>query len=257
MAASVFTQILWWIGNATEAFILARSVKGKLYGKYPAFYFYLSTVLFIELLRFATYTLQPSLHRVLYWYTEYVAATVGYAVILEIYRQALKSSPGAARIARTFLLGVLAAVILKVMVNALSGPVWSPAATSAELERNLRTVQLLLLFGIVALLAYYRIPTGRNLKGIAFGYGFYICASVMSLAFGSLPGYALRPEWRHVQPIAYLAALFIWGCTLWSYQPSPEPETESEIERNYRILAEQTRRVLSRARSFLKLGGEL
>jgi len=253
----VFDQILWWLGNATEAFILARSMKGKLYEKYPAFYFYLSAVLLIELLRFATYIFQPSLYQTFYWFSEFLAATVGYAVILEIYKHALKSSPGAARIARTFLLVVLVAVILKVMANALSSRAWSPAATSAELERDLRTVQALLLFGIVALLAYYRIPVGRNLKGIAFGYGFYVCASVMSLAFGSLPGYELRPEWRHVQPLAYLAALFIWGCTLLSYQPSPESETESEIERDYRFLAEETKRVLSRARSFLKLGGEL
>ena len=253
----MFTQILWWIGNATEAFILARSIKGKLYEKYPAFYFYLSTVLLIELLRFAAYTFQPSLHRLLYWYTEYLVAIVGYAVILEIYKHALKSSPGAARIARIFLLGVLAAVILKVMVNALSGPAWSPAATSAELERNLRTVQLLLLFGIIALLAYYRIPISRNLKGITLGYGFYVFACVMSLAFGSLPDYALRPAWRLVQPIAFLAALFIWGGALWSYQPSPEPETKSEIERDYKFLSEQANRILSRARSYLKLGREL
>ena len=257
MAASVFTQILWWIGNATEAFILVRSIKGKLYEKYPAFYFYLSAVLLIDLLRFAAYTFRPNLHRLLYWYTEYLVATVGYGVILEIYKHALKSSPGAARIARIFLFGVLGTVILKVMGNALSGPAWSPTATSAELERNLRTVQLLLLFGIVALLAYYRIPVSRNLKGITFGYGFYIFASVMSLAFGSLPGYELRPTWRHVQPITYLAALFTWGWALWSYQPNPESKTESEIERDYRFLVDKTNRVLSKARSLLKLGGEL
>jgi len=253
----VFTQILWWIGNATEAFILVRSIKGKLYEKYPAFYFYLSAVLLIDLLRFAAYTFQPNLHRLLYWYTEYLVATVGYAVILEIYKHALKSSPGAARIARIFLLGVLGAVVLKVMLNAPSGPTWSPAANLAELERNLRTVQLLLLFGIVALLAYYRIPISRNLKGITFGYGFYVFACVMSLAFGSLPDYALKPAWRLVQPVAFLAALFIWGGTLWSYQPSPEPETKSEIERDYKFLSEQTTRILSRARSYLKLGREL
>src|SRR5260370_35414357 len=203
MVASVFNQILWWIGNAIEALILVRSIKGKLYEKYPAFYFYLSTVLLIELLRFAAYTFQPSLHRLLYWYTEYLVATVGYAVILEIYKHALKSSPGAARIARTFLLVVLVAVILRVMANALSSRAWSPAATSAELERDLRTVQALLLFGIVALLAYYRIPVGRNLKGIAFGYGFFLCASLMSLAFGSLPADWLRTEWRHVDRPTY------------------------------------------------------
>jgi len=111
----VFTQILWWIGNATEAFILARSIKGKLYEKYPAFYFYLSAVLLVDLLRFAAYTFRPNLHRLLYWYTEYLVAIVGYVVILEIYKHALKSSPGAARIARIFLFGVLGTVILKVM----------------------------------------------------------------------------------------------------------------------------------------------
>jgi hypothetical protein len=253
----VFSQILWWIVSATEAFVLVRSGKAKVYGKYPAFYLYLSTVFFLELIRFSIFHFRPISYPAFYWYTEFLAATVGYAVILEIYKHALKSSPGAARIARTFLLVVLGAVILKVMANALSSPDWSPATTSAELERGLRTVQALLLFGIVALLAYYWVPIGRNLKGITFGYGFYICASLMSLAFGSLPGYGLRPAWRHVQPIAYLAALFIWGWALWSYQPNPESETESQIELDYRFLVIKTKRILSRAQSFLKLGGEL
>lgn len=253
----MFGQILWWIGNAAEAFVLVRSIREKLYAKYPAFYFYLSTVLLLELLRFSVLTLYPLAHRAFYWYTEFLAATIGYAVILEIYNQALKSSPGAARMAKTALWVVLGAIILKVTVDALSRPAWSPAATSAELERNLRTVQALLLMAIISLLAYYAVPIGRNLKGITLGYSLYVCASVMSLAFGSLPGYALRPEWRHVQPIAYLAALFIWGCTLWSYQPNPESEDKPEIERDYRLIAEQTRRVLSRARSYLKMGGEL
>jgi len=252
----VFNQILWWIGNATEGLILARSIKGKLYEKYPAFYFYLSTVLLIELLRFAAYTLQPSLHRLLYWYTEYLVAIVGYGVILEIYKHALKSSPGAARVARIFLLGVLAAVILNVTANALTNPVWSPATTLAELERDLRAIQALLLFVIVALLAYYHVPVGRNIKGIAFGYGLYVCASVMSLAFGSLLAFALRPEWKYVQRIAYLASLFIWTCTLWSLQPDLETEAEPKIERDYRLIAEQTGRALPKIRSYFKMGGE-
>ena len=253
----MFVQILWWIGNALETLILVRSIKGRFCQKYPAFYLYLGTVLLLELLRFSIYTFEPRFHRAFYWYTEYLSATIGYAVILEIYKHALSNSLGVARIARTFLWGVLGAVILKVTWNAVSGPVWSPATTSAELERDLRTVQALLLAGIIALLAYYVVPTGRNLKGIIFGYSVYIYASVVSLAFGSLPGYGLKPGWRLVQPIAYLAALLIWGCTLWSYSPNPAAEPESKIDRDYRFIAEQTRRALSRARSFLKMGGEL
>ena len=256
-AASVFEQILWWMEIATEAFILLRSINARIYGKYLAFFIYLSAVLLIDLLRFCVLTLHPNVYAPLYWYTQFLHAGIGYAVILEIYRQTLNNSPGVARIARTFLWGVLAAVILKVTWNAVSGPVWSPGTTSAELERDLRTVQAILLAGIIALIAYYVVATGRNLKGIIFGYSAYIYASVVSLAFGALPGYGLRPGWRLVQPIAYLAALLIWGCTLWSYSPNPAAETESKIDRDYKLIAEQTRRALSRARSFFKMGGEL
>ena len=253
----MFVQILWWIGNALEALILARSIKGRFSQKYPAFYLYLGTVLLLELLRFSFYTFQPQFHRAFYWYTEYLSATIGYAVILEIYKHALSNSPGVARIARTFLWGVLGAVFLKVTWKAVSGPVWSSATTSAELERDLRTVQALLLAGVIALLAYYVVPAGRNLIGIIFGYSAYIYASVVCLAFGSLPGYGLKPGWRLVQPIAYLAALVIWGATLWSYSPNPAPETDSKIDRDYKLIVERTRKAISKARSFLKMGGEL
>jgi hypothetical protein len=82
-----------------------------------------------------------------------------------------------------------------------------------------------------------------------------LCFSL--LAFGFLQGYALRSEWRYVQPIVYLVALFIWGCTLWSYQPNPKAKIESDSERDRGLLAEQIIKVLSTLRSFLKIGGEL
>jgi len=257
VAASVFDQILWWVGNAAEAFLLLRSISEKLYKKYPAFYFYLGTVLLLQLFRFSVFVFYPLAFPAFYWYTQFLPATVGYAVILEIFKQGLKSSPGAAHMARTVLWGVLGTVILKVVVDALSSHTWSIVTSFTGFERNLRTVQALLILVIIAVLTLYAIPNSRNLKGIIFGYGLYICASVMSLAFGSLPGNATLPGWRHVQPLAYLAALLIWICTLWSLKPDPETEAEPTIERDYRLIAEQTDRVLSKIRSYLKMGGEL
>ncbi len=196
----MFEQILWWVGNAAEALILLRSIRQKLYKKYPAFYFYLGTVLLLQLFRFSIFVFYPNAFPAFYWYTQFLPATVGYAV---------------------------------------------------------RTVEALLILAIIAVLAFYAVPNSRNLKGIIFGYGLYICASVMSLAFGSLPGNATRPGWRQVQPIAYLAALFIWTYSLWSRQPDPETEDEPKIERDYRLIAEQTGRALSKIRSYFKMGGEL
>jgi len=255
--ASVFEQILWWGGNAVEAILLLRAINVRLYEKYPAFYFYLGTVFLLQLFRFFVFTFSPFAFPTFYWCTEFLPAIVGYVVIVEIFQQSLKSSPGAARMARTALLGVLGAVILKVIVDAFSSPTWSMATSFAGLERNLRTVQALLILVIIVVLASYAVPTSRNLKGIVFGYGLYICASVMSLALGSLPGNATRPGWRHAEPIAYLAALLIWIVTLWSLQPDAETEAGPTIDRDYKLIAEQTSRALSKIRSYFKMGGEL
>jgi hypothetical protein len=209
----------------------------------------------LSLLRFGVFTFQGGFYPTFYWYTQFLSAAVGYAVLVEIYWQTLKSYPGAARAVRGLLLTVFVAVILKVVIAELGHSTWSPSTASAQLERNMRTVQAVLLLGIIVPLAYYAIPIGRNLKGIILGYGCYVCASVLSLAFGSLPEYGSKPGWRFVQPTAYLLTLLIWCVALWSYQPNPEPETESAIARDYNFIAEHTRRMLSRAGSFLKVGG--
>jgi hypothetical protein len=251
----VLTQTLWWLANAAEALLLVRSIQGKFFAKYPTFYWYVSTVLMVSLLRFGVFTFDSGFYRTFYWYTEFLAAAVGYAVIVEIYWQTLRSYPGAARVVRILLLSVFAAVVLKVVTAQLGNSTWSPSTASAQLERNMRAVQAVLLLGIIIPLAYYAIPIGRNLKGIILGYGFYVCASVLSLAFGSLPEYGPKPGWRLVQPVAYLFTLLIWCIALWSYHPNPEPETETRIERDYNLIAENTKRIVSRAGSFLRMGG--
>jgi len=253
----MFTQILWWTANFAEALLLARSIQGKFFRRYPTFYFYLGSVLILSLLRFTVFTFRPSSYPAFYWYTQYFAATIGYAVILEIYSQTFKKYRGAVRIANGLLLCILAAVLLKIIVGALSGSSWSPGETMAALERDMRALQSALLLVIIALLAHYRIPTGRNLMGIVVGYSFYVAASVVSLGFGSQPGFGSRPEWRSVQPIAYLGTLSIWCFTLWSYHANPELGHESRIEHDYKAFSEQTKRILSKARSYLKMGGEL
>src|SRR6266852_2660263 len=230
----MLTQILWWTANFAEVLLLARSIQGKFVKRYPTFYFYLGSVLIVSLLRFAVFTFRPSSYPAFYWYTQYFAATICYAVILEIYSQAFKKYRGA-----------------------VSGSGWSPGETMAALERDMRALQAALLLVIIALLAYYRIPTGRNLMGIIVGYSCYVGVSVVTLGFGSLPGFGPRPAWRSVQPMAYLATLSIWCFTLWSYHPNPEPDPGSKIERDYKLLSDQTKRILSKARSYLKMGGEL
>jgi hypothetical protein len=253
----MFTQFVWWTANAAEVLLLVRSVQGKFYRRYPTFYFYLGTVLILSLLRFAIFTLRPSSYPFFYWYTQYFAATIGYAVILEIYVQTFKKYPGAVRASWVLLVGVLTVVISKAMTGALASHGLYAAETMAGLERDMRLLQAVLLAGIIALLAHYKIPTGRNFQGIIVGYSGYVFANMICLPLGSQLEYGPRPGWREVLPVVYLAVLVIWCFTLWSYQPNPEPEEHSRIERDYRLIAGQTKKFLSKISSLLKMGGEL
>lgn len=247
----MLTQILWWSGNALIACLLARAIGGGFFTKYLVFYIYLSHVLLLALLRFYFYVFESKLYADVYWYTQVLSVAIGYCVIWEIYQQALSAYQGTLRIARHLVLAVFIAVVARGFINSFTGPVWGPAETVMDLERNLRTVQAILLVVVLGLLAYYLIPIGRNLRGIILGYGFFIGTSVINMTVRSHLGETFQLWWQYFQSTTYFVALLIWSVTLWSYHPNPAPVTEIEIERDYELLSAQTAQAISKARGYL------
>ena len=247
----MFAQLLWWTPNALEGLLLIQVMRGGFFRRYPIFYSYLSYVFLESNLRLFIYIARPGFYPKFYWYTQFLSVALGYGVIWEIFRQALSQYPGAARMARNALSAIFVVVVSKTFLNALTDPVWSPARTTAELERNLRTVQAMLLLTIVGLLAYYAIPTGRNLKGMILGYGFFIGASIVNLTLISHLGDQFQPWWQYLPAMTYSVTLLIWCFTLWSYQANPQPESEVGIDRDYELLAARTNRLLMQMRALL------
>ena len=247
----MFSLAIWFLTLAVEAALLVRAVTAGFLRKYILFYSYLSWVLALSSVRLIIYLAQPASYRVFYWYTQPLSVLVGCALIWEIYRQALGRYPGAGRMARNLLLCFVLMVLSKILVNAWNGSVWWQAETTAELERNMRTVQGILLIALILVLAHYGIPLGRNLKGMILGYGLFISTSVIDLTLRLLLGDSFQKSWQYLQPIFYLVVLTVWGFTLWSYQTVPLPATEPEIEADYQLLAAKTRKRLHQVRTYL------
>jgi len=248
----MLTQVLWWGGNALISLLLLRSLTGRFFRRYAMFYVYVSYVLLESLLRFYIYVFHPMAYQTFYWWhTQFIGVALGYGVIWEIYRQTLANYAGAARMARILLPTVFIAVVVKVLTGSLGGPVWSGSATAADLERNLRTAQAILLIIIVGLLGYYAIPVGRNLRAMILGYGFFISASVIRLTLRSYLGEKVQSSWQHAPQIVYVVTLAIWCAGLWLYAPNPEPTDEPALERDYERLAAQTARLLAQLRAHL------
>jgi hypothetical protein len=250
----MLTLAIWWVGTLLEALLLWRGVQAKLFRVFPIFYSYLFLVLTGEVLRFTTYRWFPHSYAIVYWFTQFLSLIVGSAVIFEIYRVGLGRFPGTARMTQYFLLIVFGIVFVKTVAKNFASADLYPWITGSlvDLERNFRIVQAVALVALLSLFFLYAIPFGRNLRGILVGYGLFIGATITQF---TLLFYWRHDDvaafWNYLQPICYLFVLCFWTASLWSLDIVPEVEPQMQLERDYQMLADSTRRQFERTLSRL------
>jgi len=222
-----------------------------MFKRFPIFYGYIGCVLVRDVSAIPIYRAWPSLYRPFYWSTAFVTAILGYAVILEIYSRSLARFPGVARLIRAVLVGLLFLVAARVIAELFGGAANPLASSAALLERDLRTLQAILLGALLGIFSVYRIPIGKNLRGIIVGYTLYVGVRVIELTAYTQSARAVGIFVSKVEPISYLICLGVWTVALWS--PAPEPITDAapNIEQDYGLLLQQTRTQLLRACTFL------
>jgi len=225
----MLSLVLWWAGISLEAVILLRSLICRSFAKYPYFYTYMTCILMVDLTRYFVYSHNPPAFRDWYWSTEFVSVSIGYGVILEILRQALARYQGAARFGSRIVWASFFVVLAYIAYKFATVTNWSAAATGAELERDLRTVQAFALAAILVLISHYRIELGRNLKGIIVGYGAFIALNVIDFAVQAYADPPVRVVSRHLQTYFFFVPLIVWTATLWSYHPAPTAAPAGEL----------------------------
>jgi len=234
------TNLIWLSAIALETTVLFRGLRAALLKKYPLFYSYIGCVLLIELLRVCCYKVSPNFYPVFYWHTELVTIAASYAVIFEIFRQALRYNPGVARVAQELLLVVFVVAFTYAASDLLHGGFASAARATADLGRYLLYVKGVLLVVMLWLFGRYRISFGRNLLGLTAGYSLVVGLNVMNLALLSFPGHESSIGLKKLLPITYLLTLIIWCASLWSIQPDPAQPEVSAIDRDYDLLVAKT-----------------
>lgn len=244
-SASMDTNVIWLIAVALEAAILFRGLRTRLEKRYFFFYCYIGALLLIEALRFLCYRLTPISYEAFYWQTELVRIVASYAVVFEIFKRALRHSPGVARFSQKLLLVVFVLALTYAASDLLLGGIGSIPRAIADLGRYLLYTEGALLLVMLWLFGRYRIPLGRNLLGLTVGYSLLVALDVVNLAFLSAPSNESSIGLRKLIPITHLLTFMIWCASLWSKQPEPLPPPESAIEADYALLAARTRAVLA------------
>lgn len=252
----MFALILYFTSNAIGFVILWRAVRNSAVRKYPYFYAYIASTL-TSLIMPIVYLVDRSSYNRWYWPIQFVTLVFGCGIIIEIFRHVLASYPGAERFAKAVTLAAFGALFVLAILYLMIHIEPARAAFGITLERNVRALQAIFLFAILAIIFGYRIPVGRNILGMIVGYGAYIAMSLISRAIEAYASEWLRAVWLYVQPFSFIASLVIWMVALWSYHPNPAPDPSIRIETDYEELVSRTRKALHATRSYMGRGVRL
>jgi hypothetical protein len=243
----VFTPVVWWAGAALIAVLLYRGVRAHWAREYPIFFSYLAFIFIKTLVLMQLYRLSARAYSLGYWGTEIIATLVGVLITWELYEKMLAPYRGVRRMARALIGGLLAAVALQSSLALSARSFYSLMPTTAELQRNLRFVQALLLLAMLILVRYYRLRLGRNVAYLFSGYAMVVSTSMMNLALRSWLGDPFQIWWRVLSPLEYIFALGWWCKGLWTLSVSPTPN--DELLHDYEAMSRQTSAGLMRLRA--------
>ena len=244
--------LLWWSAIILETAILLRGFQQRSLLKYPFFYLYIASLLLSDGPLYLVYVLHPAAYPKWNWDLGFINIVLGCGVLLEIFRHVLAPYPGAekfARISSIIIFMVIFSFGLAYLIFAKN--TFEPRLLS-RLERNLLAVQSIFLISLIAVVCYYRIAMGRNLRGMVVGYGLCTGVTLMVLALRTAIGQHITPAWILIQPFAYDLALGTWGAALWRYEPNPGPRANSTLESDYESVVEATESAIGAMRSHLE-----
>lgn len=247
----MFSLALWLAGPVLESALLLRALQMGSLRRYKFFYLYLTWVFVRDLSLFPIYRFRADYYASAYWYSQFFSVLLGCGIVWEVYKLTLSRYPGTARMARNVLAFVFIVSASRILANAWNDPNWLPAKTAFDAERDLRVVQITVLSGLIAVLAYYGVPTGRNLKGIMLGYTAFLVTSISHLSLRTSLGHAFPQFWQYLQPAAYISVLVVWCGSLWHWAPVPESGARTGLEEDYQSMLAATRRRLATAGDYV------
>jgi hypothetical protein len=240
---------IWGSGIVLEVFVLARGLFSGNLKRFPYFYTYVASgaassvcLIFIR---------NSTSFKAIYWLAQFITLFIGCGLILEIFSHVLSAYPGAEKFAKRVCVITFVLIFVVGLIYVRMAPSGTLAASELELEKNVRTAQIVFLLSLMAAIFYYGILLGKNMRGMLSGYGLYLGTSLISLALRSYVGTTFIGVWRIVQPFSFDVALLIWLTAIWAYHPDPAPLRDGHLESDYEALAALTKNRMNALRSHL------
>lgn len=232
------TYALWLGIIALQSLLVLRLLRLQLVVRYPYFFVALTLIWTINIARWVTYHQWISFYPWIFWISELLWILSGFLVVWEIFRQTLSSFPAVRQRASWYMLAVVLVVLAShVLLLGSDGVGWDKVTLlvawwTLQVEEWLRLLQAVLLAGMVGVVRHYQLPLGRNIAGLAVGFGLFVSLTVVNFAFQALANIDLT-RFSHLYGGTSLLALAIWCHAFWVYAPNPAPARVAHLEEDY------------------------
>lgn len=194
----------------------------KSYGWLLAYLAY--TLLVMDFGSFVVYHFFPGFYPNWYWNSESLSMGLRFCVLWEIFRHTFSEASSLNKlVSRALAAGSSIPILLSFLAF------WSLLFYISHdrlhylypaLERSFGLVQAFLLAGIMAAAQYYRVRLGRNMWGLALGFGAFVSISTVIFSLVNLTG-SFAPYMQVLSPLSFVSMLAIWTWSLWVYAPNP------------------------------------
>lgn len=214
------------IGVTVEALLLWRLLSRRLFRHYPYFSAFILCDAACNAALLLVVALCPEWFRFASGMALVASTLSGFLVIWEVLRAVFPGNSTLRRLVRNILVGT--SLLTIPFISALG---WSQATlihfpykyVPPTFEQYLTLAQAVLLLTVAALAGYYRLPLGRNVRGLVFGFGFYLPFCAMNFASLQIVR-GFLPYWQFLSPALYIGLLVFWIWAFWEYVPSPNLE---------------------------------
>jgi len=213
-------------GILVEGLLVGLLIKREFLKRYPYFSAFVLCDFTCNLILIAIALLLPQWFRWSSGAALIVSVLTGPLIVCELVRVVFPLRSSLRRLAQSALIGT--GLVLFPAVVALC---WTQANLihfayryfPPTFEQYLCLAEALVLLAVTGFARYYHVPLGRNMGGMALGFGLYLLAYAINFAaLQAIPHFL--PYWQALCSILYIGLLVFWLWSFWKYAP-PEPAT--------------------------------
>jgi len=251
VSASSYSLLV--IGLVLELCLVWRLLREGMWRIYSYFFLYILWVVLRTIALPGIAFLAPARFRSVFWMTEAIGLPLNFLVVWEVFRQVFPQGSSLRRVAsKGFILAGLTLAVF--LVDAFWGFKAYTVFNSLylALERSFGFARAVLTMGLLLVGRYYGVPLGRNVWGIAVGFGGWASILTANNAIFDLD-HSFIPFWRIVSPLSSMVMFGVWIWALWRYAPNPVLETgdAAAVESDMNAWAESWDQTVSSTRRII------